>query len=251
MTLLLALLLACSGGDEPGGDAADAAKAAVDPCCSGGEPGAAVWEECQDKTVLEHVCARAEICCTVQWVEPCASGYAQFASTCTAAAVTGAGAAPAGGPDAARGGPVDAPVTTEDQLAALDDARRVNVTVTVDMDPPPDKPGGSVFYGGFVEIDERVGMPVRDSIPADYGAVGRWVQEFPVDKELELVEGLHYFVMYGFGEHPLPGDRMAPLQQVEGPGAMSYVIGERTIPKPGEVPEGGSAAAAGGAAAPE
>ena len=47
--------------------------------------------------MLEHVCKRAEICCTVQWAEPCASGYARFAATCAvepAADPSADGAAP-------------------------------------------------------------------------------------------------------------------------------------------------------------
>lgn len=252
LSFFVAMLLACSGGDGAGAEVAAAAKEVADPCCHAGEPGEARWEECQDKTVLEHVCARADICCTVQWAEPCASGYAQFASTCTAEAVsqTGGDARRDPGQPAGASGPPQRPISKEERLTSLDGAKKVNVTVTVDMVPPPEKPGGSVFYGGFVEIDERAGMPLRDSTPADYGAVGRWVQEFPIEKELELVEGLHYFVMYGFGEHPLPGDRMTPLQQVTGPGKMSYVIEDRTIQKEGETPPGGQATAA-GAAAPQ
>lgn len=184
--------------------------------------------------MLEHVCNRAEICCTVQWAEPCASGYARFAATCAVEPAAASGATPA----AAGDGP---PLTPGGGLISVEDADRVKVTVVVDMDPPPAEPGGHVFYGGFVEVDDRVGMPVRDARPQDYGSVGRWVTGFPIEAELELVDGLHYFVMYGRGEHPAPGDRMTTLQRVEGAGELRYLIGERTVPKEGEVPEGGFA----------
>jgi hypothetical protein len=247
MHLLLILLLACSGDDEA---PPAAPEAQVDVCCEPGEPGEARWETCADKTVLEHVCKRAEICCTVQWAEPCASGYARFAATC--AVDPASEPAAGGGPTASdtQPGRSDPPQTTQDKLFSLNDADRVKVKVTVEMDPAPETPGGHVFYGGFLEVDERVGMPVRDAQPADYGFVGRWVQEFPVSAELELVDGLHYFVMYGLGEHPQPGDRMTTLQQVSGAGELKYVIGSRTIPKEGEVPEGGYAPGTEPAAAP-
>lgn len=236
MHLLLALLLACSSDDVV---APEAEPAARDVCCEPGEPGEARWESCADSTVLEHVCKRAEICCTVQWAEPCASGYARFAATCAAEEPV---AVPSSGAPASSGVPADGtavPQTKSERLVSLDDADRVKVNVVVEMDPPPETPGGNVFYGGFLEIDEKVGMPVRDALPADYGAVGRWVQDFPVEAELELVDGLHYFVMYGFGEHPGPGNRMAALQRVEGAGELRFTIGERIIPREGEVPEGG------------
>ncbi|MEC7947857.1 MAG: hypothetical protein VX265_09840 [Myxococcota bacterium] len=240
MSLLLALLFACASDEEasPASAAspATATAAAADVCCEAGDPGEARWEACADQTVLEHVCKRAEICCTVQWAEPCASGYSRFAATCASvaadAAATGDGAGSASGPD----GPEQA---TADRLAAVEVGDRVKVKLVVDMEPAPDASGGHVFYGGFLEVDERVGMPVRDSRPSDYGAVERWVQELPVEAELDLVDGLHYFVMYGFGDHPQPGDRMAPLQQVQGAGELRFTIRDRTIPKEGETPSGG------------
>ena len=255
LLLLLSLLLACSSDDEVTPSAPEPVEAG-DPCCDPGEPGEARWESCEDQTVLSHVCKRAEICCTVQWAEPCAAGYARFAATCAVEdnATVGPGTSPTpptgGGPptdgSAATGegalpGQPEPPQTRQQGLLSLDDSSRVKVVVKVDVVPPPDTPGGHVFYGGFVEIDETVNMPVRDSRPADYGAVAQWVQGFPVEAELELYDGLHYFVMYGFGDHPQPGDRMAALQKVSGAGTMTYVIGPRTIPREGEVPEGGFA----------
>ncbi len=239
MTLLLGLTLACSGGPDPAPGGAAALEIEPDPCCHAGDPGSPLWEECRDKTVLEHVCARAEICCTVQWAAPCASGYGQFASTCTAEQVAALGPMPK---SATPGGAQ--PGSGNVGTAELVDPTWVKVPLHVEMTPPPDKLGGSVFYAGFAEFDDRVGMPVKGARPADYGAVGRWVQEFPVDKEVDLVEGLHYFVMYGFGEHPLPGDRMAPLQQVRGDGPLTFVITTRTIPAEDETPPGGRPGAA-------
>ena len=81
MFLVLSLLLACSSEDEAT-PASAPAEVERDACCDPGEPGEARWESCEDQTVLSHVCKRAEICCTVQWAEPCAAGYARFAATC-------------------------------------------------------------------------------------------------------------------------------------------------------------------------
>ena len=251
MFLVLSLLLACSSEDEAT-PASTPAASERDACCEPGEPGEARWESCEDQTVLSHVCKRAEICCTVQWAEPCAAGYARFAATCEVEGDTkstvGPGSStpvgPSGGaPSAADAvpGQAEPPRQPGELLTTLEGVERVKVVLKVDMQPAPETPGGHVFYGGFTEIDEMVGMPKKNSRPSDYGSVAQWVQDFPVEAELELYDGLHYFVMYGFGDHPQPGDRMAPLQQVSGAGEMTYLIDARRIPKEGEVPEGGFA----------
>ncbi|GEM_PF-3061066 len=215
---MIALFLACSGGDAD-------LLAGRDPCCSAADAGVAVWDTCHDTTVKRVTCEQTAdgACCEVGWTAACATFYAEFASTCSApTAGVGAGAAL---PEVGRAS----------DFAGLD---RVRVALTVEVDPAPEQTGGNVFYAGFAELDPNSGGPPRGQPPTDYGMVATWVAEFPVTAEIELSPGLHYFGMYGFGSHPQPGDRMGELVTLAaGASTLKLVISDVTVPSDGGSPQ--------------
>lgn len=206
---MLALLLACSGGDDA------ATPSVADPCCVAAAAGVEVWEQCQDATVLKVTCQQAsQSCCSVAWTEDCASFYEEFSPTCTAEVD------PARNDAASRG-----------SKAITFSGERTKVKLTVKVEPAPTQAGGNIFYAGFAELDPKSGGPPRGETPNDYGLLVHWASTFPATEEVELVPGLHYFAMYGMGDHPSPGDRMGSLVQLtEGATELTLTVSGVTIP---------------------
>ncbi len=132
--------------------------------------------------------------------------------------------------------PPDRGVTTEGY--DLQDRPRVALTVSVDMQPAPETPGGHVFLAGFDDLNPRTKMPIRGSQPQDYKTLAMFVQSWPTTANVELITGMHYFVMYGFNEWPSPGDRMSDFIEIteETQGPLSYTIQAMSIPKDEEGP---------------
>jgi len=127
--------------------------------------------------------------------------------------------------------PPDRGVTTEGY--DLQDRPRVALNVSVDMEPAPETPGGHVFLAGFDDLNPRTQMPIRGSQPQDYKTLAMFVQSWPATANVELITGMHYFVMYGFNEWPSPGDRMSDFIEIteKTQGPLSYTIQAMSIPK--------------------
>ncbi|MDP6946109.1 MAG: hypothetical protein QF464_18315, partial [Myxococcota bacterium] len=97
-------------------------------------------------------------------------------------------------------------------------------TVVIDMEPPPEDTSGRIFVAGFETVNEKTTMPSRDQIPADYHVIEGVERGLPIRDQLQLVKGLHYLAMYGFGRFPGKGDRLSITTLYEAQGRLSFVI---------------------------
>ena len=209
---MLAFLVACTTSTpQPPAAATD------DPCCSLALAGDPVWERCDDETVRKVMCHQMRSCCTEQWGPDCVLGYREYAPTCPTR--RSQRRSDGGTPDA---DPAAEPVPTA----------RARVTLVVDAEPPPSELfGGTVFYGGFREVEAHSGRPAPGQAPDDHGVLVLRTTTFPVQDELELIPGLYYFAVYGGGPFPESGDRMSATALLE-PGAarLELLIDDSRIP---------------------
>jgi hypothetical protein len=148
------------------------------------------------------------------------------AAPAAAAPATAPAAAPPGDPDAAA---VDrgAKPTGKGPVA---DVERVSYKMAVSFEPAVTKPGGTLFYAGFKGLDDATGFPTSDAAPVDTGKVASGVAAFPITKPVRLGKDLNYFVVYGFGDHPSPGDRVASIPSGEQGATLEVVVRGLTIP---------------------
>jgi|GEM_PF-3967545 len=84
----------------------------------------------------------------------------------------------------------------------------------VEQTPRPEDNGGNVFLAGFLEMDSN-GLPAAGLIPSDYQQLGVWVQTWPYRREVQLVDGLYYYVQYGYSEAPSVEDRVSNYFSVD------------------------------------
>lgn len=209
---MLALLLACSTSTP-----SPPIEGQGDPCCSLALEGDPVWARCADAVVRRSMCHQHPACCTEQWGPTCVQGYREYAPSCPARRASNSTPELSDGNDQAEATPLGDPV---------------ELSVVVRMDPPPSELlGGTVFYGGFTSVESHTGRPSPGTQPADFGVLALRTKDFPLHEQVELVPGLHYFVVYGGGAFPEPGDRTSDTVRVE-PGAneVTFEIRDRIIP---------------------
>ena len=148
-------------------------------------------------------------------------------------------------------GTAEAPATSVAEASLPPDAHpakaeRRSVRLQVAMDPLPAELGGNLFYAGFESIDPETGRPDQGARPMDHGIIARWVGEFPVQTDVELVPGLDYLVMYSMESYARPEDRVAPGQHFSGETSLTYTIPARPDLPPGGVTPSTERAYAGG-----
>ena len=95
-----------------------------------------------------------------------------------------------------------------DAVQAIADRPLYEVVLVIDQTPRPEDNGGNIFLAGFLEVEEE-GYPATGLIPSDYQQLGVWVQTWPYRREVRLVDGLHYYVQYGYSEAPAVEDRVS------------------------------------------
>jgi hypothetical protein len=180
-------------------------QATTDMCCFPGSTGQEMEGQCEDQLVYDNVCAKAPMCCDGTWHPQCASAYATYASSCANSPEAGAGSS---GPGGGRGS-----FTPSDQLQTTHPS--IEVQLHVDIEPRSEAVGGNLFLAGFDTIEEHTGRPARNVQPVHYTRLATFVQEWPYEGTFEVFTGLHYWAMYGTGEHPGPGDRMSELEEAK------------------------------------
>jgi hypothetical protein len=220
---ILSLLFGCSSCTSANGSEAPGTQAPtvlVDPCCAGGD--GVTKDACQDAPIVTHVCGKDSACCTDAWGESCAELYLAFAGTCPEAAPLAISIVEA---SVEKGAPA---------VPDMGDRTKHKVPVTIRFDPPPDTVPGNVFYAGFGGLKGADARPDQGTMPDDYGTIGFWLRDFPLERTLELYEGVHYFVLYGQGEFATADDRMSPFHIVTSDAPLEFVIGpalQATQPK--------------------
>ncbi len=114
-------------------------------------------------------------------------------------------------------------------------ASSVDGVLTVTFEPPPEELGGSIFLTGFSEVDGVSGMPERGSTPIDFSTATINLDSANFEAEITLIPGLHYFAMYGHGDHPGPEERMSlGALFAEGDTTLTLNIGDLTTPPEGD-----------------
>ena len=183
-------------------DAAGPSGDITDPCCFPGESGQPMTDQCEDQLVYENVCTRAPMCCEDSWHPMCASAYATYASSCATLPQAGAGSSGSTG-----GGGSYVP---SEEIQKKHPS--IQVELHVDMEPrSEDDVGGNLFLAGFDTLEERSGRPGQNVQPVHYTQLATFIQDWPYQGTHEVFSGLHYWAMYGTGEHPRGGDRMSDL----------------------------------------
>ena len=81
----------------------------------------------------------------------------------------------------------------------------LTVQLSIDFVERPEDNGGNLFLVGFAEVDE-LNMPMKDARPQDFKQLGVWIKNWPHTQTVELVDSLHYMVLYGYSEYPSPKD---------------------------------------------
>lgn len=203
----------------------------TDPCCLPSENGEPLAGECQDDFALQNnVCENNSSCCEGPWTADCAAAYSTFAASCTP---------PSGSesPNAERSGGGDVQVPDFNQYPLI----QARLTVTVG-DGLKVEHGANLFLVGFEEVEERSGLPAKGSQPIHYETLQPFVKDFPFERdEIELGQGLHYWIMYSSGEHPGEEDPRTPLLQASETHQNGHIIlalGPPNIPgQPTAAPE--------------
>jgi hypothetical protein len=106
------------------------------------------------------------------------------------------------------------------------------MALLIDIQPRPEGPlGANVFIVGFDQVEPGTGMPRSDAMPSDFQHLATWVESWPLQKEVDVVAGMTYMAVYGFGEYPGAGDRVSALQllQAGAKDPVSFTIGSTTI----------------------
>jgi len=99
-----------------------------------------------------------------------------------------------------------------------------SAAIVIHLDPPPEDTSGSIFLAGFKSVNPDTGMPGRNELPSDYHVIEGVDGNLPVERGLDLVPGLHYLAMYGFGQFPGEGDRLSVSAAYNGQPTLSFTI---------------------------
>jgi hypothetical protein len=106
------------------------------------------------------------------------------------------------------------------------------VTLTIQIETPPEDNGGTVFLTGFSDFDAILRMPNRNSDPEHFLILQSGLQEFPLVVETQLKPDFAYFAMLGSGNHPEPGDKMSHAVVFEGGDSLAITIGDQVVGQP-------------------
>jgi tetratricopeptide (TPR) repeat protein len=99
------------------------------------------------------------------------------------------------------------------------------LNLVIDVATSPEDYGGNLFLVGYRELD--IGnQPVEHLDIAHYHQLAMWLQRFPYRTKVELVEGIHYRVVYSHNDFPLLGDAVSTFFKVgeTPPSTVSLVV---------------------------
>jgi hypothetical protein len=120
---------------------------------------------------------------------------------------------------------------------------RFKATLQVDIDPRPAlSEYGNVFLVGFDNIDVQAQHPAPGTPPVDFQQLGVAIQDWPIQRSVDLVAGVYYFALYTVDQQPGGGDPASkPLRLESAPtGELSLTIRANTDQTPPEQMQRGS-----------
>jgi len=120
---------------------------------------------------------------------------------------------------------------------------RFKETLQVDIEPRPAlSEYGNVFLVGFDSIDVQAQHPAPGTPPVDFQQLGVAIQDWPIQRSVDLMANVYYFALYTVDQQPGAGDPASKPLRIEGAsdGPLSLTIRANTDQTPPEQMQLGS-----------